>query len=86
MSTFKPAHEILTDHFVSAPKDGDTGVTVADLARNTPVDTTTYRQFPDVYYEVLDAYPSAEITNCHLDYYDGFFIEFADGSILSYDA
>ncbi len=86
MSNMKPAHEILTNNFVSAPKDGDDSITVADLARNTLVDVSTYCHFSDVCHAIRDAYQDAEVTEFTLDYYDGFFIEFADGSILSYYA
>lgn len=71
--------------------DGDTSTTIADLAQFVSFDTDEARTQDTspwcvAYGELLSEYGNHEMTAGEQDYYDGFFMQFADGSQLRYNA
>lgn len=73
------------------PADGDTSTTIADLAQFVKFDTQEARMQDTTpwcvaFGELVAEYGSHEMVAGEQDYYDGFFMQFADGSELRYAA
>ena len=71
----------------STPAEGDTSVTIADLAMFVtfdPADAATYdTSVPVIAYDALeDEYGAFEKAAGEADYYDGAWMRFTDGSMI----
>jgi len=70
-------------HLVSTPAPGDGTVTIADLAKYTKMEGHLGQHHSGAFHAIIDEW-KYELVEAHNDFYDGFTIDFKDGSNLSY--